>query len=211
MITVTGLYNNHGGSNYNAVVSVQDVTDESDIGNEPVTLQEVKDYLRLEGFVDVDASTADDLSDFDFDDDLIEDIIIPGARQLMEEKAGISLIPKTLEAILTNLCGMIEIPFGPVRSVTSLFDSETTEILAANYTVVGNHWKYLKHPCYKHLKITYEAGYLAGVGQWKLPAALKLDLLRLCAYMYENRGDDPAIEKFSSQIISKYSRNTPII
>lgn len=205
MVTVTGYYNNSGGSNYNAVVSVQDVTDESDIGNEPVTLQEVKDYLRLEGFVDVDASTADDLSNFNFDDDLIEDIIIPGSRQLIEEKAGISLIPKTLEAVLTNLCGMIEIPFGPVRSVTSLFDSETTEIVSDNYTIVGNHWKYLKNPCYKHLVITYEAGYVT------LPAALKLDLLRLCAYMYENRGDDASIQSFASQIASKYSRNTPII
>lgn len=205
MVTVTGSYWNYGSSNYNAVVSVQDVTDESDIGVEPVTLQEVKDYLRLEGFIDVDASTADDLSDFDFDNNLIEDIIIPGARQLIEEKAGLSLIPKTMEAVLTNLCGMIEIPFGPVRSMTSLFDSETTEILAANYTVVGNHWKYLKSPCQKNMVLTYEAGYVT------LPAALKLDLLRLCAYMYENRGDDPSIDKFSSQIASKYSRNTPII
>jgi hypothetical protein len=77
--------------------------------------------------------------------------------------------------------------------------------LAASYTIVGNKWKYLKDPCYKHLTITYEAGYVT------LPVALKLDLLRLCAYMYENRGDDPAIEKFSSQIAGKYSRNTPII
>lgn len=205
MITVIGYSGGYSNSNYNAVVSVQDVTDDSDVGNEPVTLQEVKDYLRLEGFVDTDESTADDLSDFDFDDDLIEDIIIPGARQKIEEQAGLSLIPKTMEAVLTNLCGMIEIPFGPVRSVTSLFDSETTEILSPSYTVVGNTWKFLKYPCQKEMVITYEAGYET------LPAALKLDLLRLCAYMYENRGDDPAIDKFSSQIASKYSRNTPII
>ena len=164
----------------------------------------MKDYLRLEGFVDVDESTADDLSDFDFDDRLIAEMI-KGSRELIEEKAGISLIRKTLEAVLTNLCGMIEIPFGPVVSVTSLFDSETTEILSTNYKVVGNHWKYLKYPCQKHLTITYEAGYE------NLPMAFKMDIMKLGAYMYKNRGDDPSIDKFSSQIASKYSRNTPII
>lgn len=190
--------------NYNAVVSVEDITDESDL-SEPVTLQEVKDYIRLEGFVDIDESTADELSDFDFDDDLIEGIIIPGARQLIEETAGISLIPKTLEAVITNLCGMIEIPYGPNVVVSELLDCEGVEIESDNYRVVGNKWKNLQWPCYKHMKITYEAGYTT------LPAALKLDLLRLCAYMYENRGDDPTIQKFASQISSKYSRNTGII
>ncbi len=205
MITIIGYSGPpYYGSNYNTVVSVDDVTDESGFFEEPVSIEEMKDYLRLEGFVDIDESTAEDLSNFDFDDRLLAETI-KGARQVMEEKAGISLIRKTLEAVLTNMCGMIEIPFGPVISVTSLFDSDTTEILAANYTVVGNKWKYLKYPAQKHLTITYEAGYE------KLPMALKLDLMRLVAYMYENRGDDPKIEAFSSQIASKYSRNTPII
>lgn len=204
MVSVTGsLYNS--GYNYNAVVSVENISDESDLGTEPVTLQEVKDYLRLEGFIDTDESTADSLSDFDFDDNLIENDIIPAARQMMEQVAGISMIPKTLEAVLTNMCGMIEIPFGPVRSIVSLYqDDGTTEVLAANYNLVGNTWKYLKDPTYKNMILRYEAGYIT------LPKALKLDLLRLIAYMYENRGEDQAIEKFGFQLASKYSRNTPI-
>lgn len=204
MVWLSGYTGYNSSYNYNAVVSVENISDGSDLGTEPVTLQEVKDYLRLEGFIDTDESTADSLSDFDFDDNLIEDDIIPAARQMIEQVAGISMIPKTLEAVITNLCGMIEIPYGPVTSVTTLLDDAGTAILAANYNLVGNTWKYLKDPCYKHLTITYEAGYVT------LPKALKLDLLRLIAYMYENRGEDQAIEKFGFQLASKYSRNTPI-
>ena len=191
--------------NYNAVISVEDITDES-TGDfeEPVSIEEVKDYLRLEGFIDIDESTADDLSDFDFDNRLLAEII-KASRQMIEETAGISILPKTLEAVITNGCGMIEIPFGPVREVTELLDCEGTEIESDNYRVVGNKWKNLQWPCYKNMKITYETGYE------KLPMGLKLDVMRLAAYMYENRGDDPTIQKFASQISSKYSRNTGIV
>lgn len=190
--------------NYNAVISVDDITDESGVFEEPVSLEELKDYLRLEGFVDIDESTADDLSDFDFDDRLLTEII-KTSRELIEETAGISILPKTLEAVITNLCGMIEIPYGPVTSVIELLDEDDEEITSDSYKVVGNKWKNLKYPCYKHMKITYETGYD------KLPMGLKLDVMRLAAYMYENRGDDPTIQKFAFQIASKYSRNTGII
>lgn len=186
--------------NFNAVLSVSNISDESDLGVEPVTLAEVKNYLRLEGFIDTDESTSDDLSDFEFDDILIEDVIMPGARQMMERMTGLSLIPKTLEAIITNLCSMIEIPQGPVREVTELSDEGGTEIVS--YTLIGN--KFLKSPTYANMTITYEAGYIT------LPAAIKLDLLRIIAYMYENRGDDASIDSFTAQIASKYSRNSPI-
>jgi hypothetical protein len=36
-------------------------------------------------------------------------------------------------------------------------------------------------------------------------------LMRLVIYMYEHRGDDSAIQSFSSQLISKYSRNAWIV
>jgi hypothetical protein len=203
MISVIGYTGGYSNSNYNAVVSVDDVTDDSDIGNEPVTLQEVKDYLRLEGFVDIDASTADDLSDFAFDDNLIEDIIIPGSRQLIEEKTGLDFIRKTREVVFNKLSGDMRISPGPIVSVTSLFDRDGVEIASTGYEINGD--DYISGIYGKYMKITYESGYVT------LPAALKLDLLRLCAYMYENRGDDPSIQSFASQIASKYSRNTPII
>lgn len=188
--------------NYNAIISVEDVSDESGVITEPVTLQEVKDYLRLDGYVDAEDSTSDDLSEFDFDDDLIEEMIT-ACRQLMEQKSGLSLVNHTWEAVITNLCGMIEIPYGPVISITSLLDCEGTEIESEYYKIIGNKWKYLAYPCNDNMTITYEAGYS------ELPKAIKLDLLRLVAYMYENRGD-MTVEGFASQLARAYSRKNPI-
>lgn len=190
--------------NFNAIISVNDVSNESGPIIEPVTLQEVKDYLRLDGYTDVNESTSDELSEFDFDDTLIEQMIT-ACRELMEQKSGLSLVPHTWEAVITNLCGMIELPYGPVISITSLFDSQTSEITSDRYKIIGNKWKYLAYPCYSNMIITYEAGYEV------LPKAIKLDLLRLVAYMYENRGDDPKIAAFASQLVRSYSRKTPIV
>lgn len=190
--------------NYNAIISVQDVTDESGVFEEPVSVDEMKDYLRLEGYVDLDESTSDDLSNFDFDDMLIAELIKAG-RQLMEEKAGISILPKTIEAVITNLCGMIELPYGPITSITTLLDCEGTEITSVSYRVIGNNRRYLAYPCYANMTITYETGFES------LPKGIKIDLMRLVAYMYENRGDDPSIAAFASQLVKSYSRKTPIV
>jgi uncharacterized phiE125 gp8 family phage protein len=190
--------------NYNAIISVSDVSDESGVITEPVTLQEMKDYMRTGGFVDVDESTSDNISGGTFDDDLITEMIT-ACRQLMEEKAGISIVSHTWEAVITNLCGMQEIPYGPVISITSLFDDEETEITSDNYKIVGNKWKYIKSPCYKNMVLTYTAGWDV------LPKSIKLDLMRLVAYMYENRGEDQSIAKFASQLVKSYSRKTPIV
>jgi hypothetical protein len=105
------------------------------------------------------------------------------------------------------MCGMQEIPFGPVGDIVSLFQEDgTTEIVTPNYTVVGNKWKFLKWPCYKNMILTYEAGY----GD-DLPNPIKVDIMRLCAYMYENRGEDTKIEEFAYYMSCRYSRNTGIV
>lgn len=188
--------------NYNAVISTEDVTEESGVFEEPVSLEEMKDYLRLDGYIDVNESTSDDLSSFDFDDRLLTDLI-RASRELIEEKAAITIVPKTREAVITNLCGMIEIPYGPVISITSLYDCEEAEITSDNYKVIGNKWKYLAYPCYSNMTITYEAG-------WEvLPRSIKIDIMRLVAYMYENRGEEE-VAKFASQLVKTYSRKTPI-
>lgn len=182
---------------YNAVLSVL----ESGLGAEPITGTELKNYLRLEGFTDSDESTSESLSDFDFDDSLITDIIT-AARQAMEKGTGISLVTKTIAAAITNLRGRIEIPYGPVGTISSLVDSDGDAIVTDDYTVVGNEWKFLVSPCYQDMVITYTAGYST------LPKAIKIDLLRLAGYMFINRGDDQGIQKFTSQLAKKYSRNT---
>lgn len=186
---------------YNAIISVEDISADSSPIVEPVTLQEVKDYLRLEGFIDTDESPSTVLSEFDFDDNLITDLI-KSSREIIEETAGLSLIRKTMQAVITNLCGMIEIPFGPIVSVTSLSDNQGNDIPSTSYTVVGNKWKFLQSPLLSNMIMVYEAGYTT------IPKPIKIDIIRLIAYMYENRGDDSSIKAFSSQLARSYSRKT---
>jgi hypothetical protein len=193
--------------NYNAVISVQDISDSSGEITEPVDLDEMKDYLRLNGFEDTEDSPATVTGTFTSDDILLTDMI-RAARELIEEKAGISIIAHEFEAVITNLCGRLEIPYGPIIGVTSLKDSSDT--LITSYTLVGNLWKYLKNPCQKEMTITYSAGY-GDVLTTPLPRAIKIDIMRLVAYLYENRGDDAKIETFAFQLASKYSRRTAIL
>jgi len=181
---------------YNEIYSIRDVTDESGGFEEPVSIDEMKDYLRLEGYVDDDESTADDLSDFDFDDLLISDLI-KASREQMEKISASTITRKTWEAVINNY-KMLELPRGPVGDIISLFNDQGVEI--TTYTIVGNDRKFLKSPNQCCMTITYEAGYD------DVPASLKIDIMRLCAYMYENRGDDASIQKFASQLALKYRR-----
>lgn len=192
--------------NYNAVISAINLSAESGEIALLVPLTEMKDYLRLQGFVDSDSSPSTDLGDFDFDDNLITDMIL-GAAELIEEKAGISLTPRTMQAVITNLCGMIEIPYGPVTSITSLYDSSAAEILSTSYTTVGNHWKFLKSPLQKDMTITYEAGYT------DLPRGIKIDIMDLVCAMYMNHETPGTIDIDDKcfKMVSKYSRRTAIL
>lgn len=180
--------------NYNEILNVKDITDESGVFEEPVSLEEMKDYLRLDGYVDADESTSDDLSSFDFDDRLLTDLI-RGGRELMEKVTGSDYIIKTREVLFTKLSGDMLIWPGPIISVTSLLDRNGDEIESTEYEIHGN---YIACICGSYLTITYESGYEI------LPRALKIDLMRLVAYMYENRGDDAGAAKYASQISGKY-------
>jgi uncharacterized phiE125 gp8 family phage protein len=188
---------------YNEIYSIRDVTDESGDFEEPVAIDEMKDYLRIEGYVDDDESTADDLSNFDFDDTLIADLI-KASREQIERISASTIVPKTLEAVINNF-RMIELPRGPIGDIVSLYDKDGVEITSSNYTIVGTDRKFLKSPTQCELTITYEAGYS------DLPASLKIDIMRLAAYMYENRGDDSSIQKFAAQLAGKYKREGWIV
>lgn len=181
--------------NYNAIINI---TETADNITEPITVQEVKDYLRLEGFTDTDESTSESLSDFDFDDTLIGEAIT-AVREMFEVKCSLSLVPKTLDVVLTNLKGMVQLPRGPVTLVTGIVNSEGDAIDTDLITVVGS--KYLKSPTYENMTVTYDVGYT------EVPKAIKLDLLRAAAYYYMNRGME-SVPVFVSQLASKYSRNT---
>ena len=162
---------------YNLLIDWEDQTSESGIV-EPLTVQEVKNYLRLEGFIDNSESLA---TDFDDDDTLIAELIT-SARLGLEEFTGLSFIPKTWEIEFDNYSGSFEIPFGPVNSVNSLTDSEGNAVAVGDYTMSINK-RVLKTPTWGELVLNYEAGYA------DLPARLKEAMYKEIAYRYINRGD----------------------
>jgi hypothetical protein len=190
---------------FNAILSVNDVTTESGSPELPVSVQAVKDYMRIEGFVDSDESTSESLSDFDLDDTLITQMIWT-AVELLERYTGTHLTAKTLEVYFTNMIGRQELP-GPVGEITELLDSNGNEITSGSYEVVGNVWKFLKCPKYEDMTITYEAGY-GNTGCPVLPEGLKLEIKRLVFYLYVNRGDDSGVQRYASQLAKPYSRKT---
>jgi hypothetical protein len=138
---------------------------------------------------------SDNTGDFDFDDTLIE-AMITAARQRLEIYTGCSLIPKTIETVVTNLCGMVSLPAGPVTGDVSGVDSEGVEIVADSIKLVGSKFPDLKEPLLEHMVLTYEAGYAT------LPKGLKQAIMAEVAYRYEHRGDETEDEGMCKTAVS---------
>ena len=189
--------------NYNLVHTVKDITDSSGDPTEPVSVAEVKSYMRLEGFQDVDES---DSTQFDDDDDLIETLIVT-ARKRLEKLYRISLVPKTLRAVITNLAGDIEIPDGPVNTITEIRDRYGN--LITTYTITGytddettyEDFISLECPNYEKMVVKYEAGYE------DVPDPLKVEIMRYVTWLYTYRGDQEKIEQYQFGA-GEYNRNS---
>ena len=159
---------------YNLIIDYTDTTGSP--ADEPLTVQEVKDYLRLEGFIDDSESSS---TEFDDDDTLITELI-QSTRERLELFTGLSFIPKSYEVELTNLAGYIALPFCPINDITSVEDVNGTTL---TYTTSNNLSK-LKTPVQANIIVTYDCGYAT------LPKALKEAMLKEIAYRYEHRGDE---------------------
>lgn len=179
---------------YNLLIDWEDQTNESGI-NEPVSVEEIKNYLRLEGFIDSSESIS---SDFNDDDALIAQLIT-SARERLELYTGLSFIPKTYEIEFTNLAGNFEIPFGPVNEVNGVWDAQGESISTDNYTL-SNSNRLFKYPNYEEMVMNYESGYIV------LPKGLKDAILKEVAYRYMNRGDEnvDGISREALVLASKY-------
>ena len=125
------MENTHCGPVYNSVLS----TSFSAEGAEPVTLQEAKDWCR----VDV------------ADDDALITSLITAARIMCENYANLSFINRTVTAKIKNGLGGFTAPYGPVISVTSAKDSD-------NYDIIGFDFD-CAYPC--KITVVYTAGYEA--------------------------------------------------
>lgn len=80
---------------------------------EPITLTEAKAHLNLDG-TDRDTELA---------------ALIAAARDAVESSLGLRLVEQTVDWVLDGFCGMLVVPLGPVRSVTSIkyFDTAGVE------------------------------------------------------------------------------------
>ena len=181
---------------YNLLIDWEDQTSESGIV-EPLTVAEVKNYLRLEGFIDDQESLS---TDFDDDNTLIADLIT-SARVRLEEYTGLSFVPKTWEIEFTNGAGNFVIPFGPVIDIIELKDSEGNTITSYKHSFTK---AILYEPMYEGMTMQYEAGYTT------LPKGLKEAMYKEVAYRYINRGDInvDGLSKEAMQMASIYKQPT---
>ena len=165
---------------------------------EPVTIQQLKDYMRLESW----SGETSESTEFNFDDDLIGELNT-SARQFIEQIANVSLIPHVYEVVLTNMGG-IELPRSPIDEVTSIVDSNGDTVDTDNIKVRGNNKKFLNAPTGYDLTVTYTTSALKD-------SRPLVDIKRIVAAMYDNRGMDiNEVVKELNLMIGSYSRKSPI-
>lgn len=162
---------------YNLIIDHIETTGSS--VEEPVTVQEAKDWMRLEGFIDDEASST---VDFDDDNDFIE-MLITSARKMIEKFTGLSIIQKDFQVELTNLAGNIKLPFGPVIEVDSVINSGDEDETEIDFTTSINKAK-LKTPCLADIVVSYSAGFT------EVPEWVNHAILTEVAYRYIHRGDE---------------------
>lgn len=150
---------------YNAVLDAQ--RSEEDI-TEPVSVSEIKSYLRI------------DLTD----DDVLLGILIKSARKSCEAFTNVSFIERTVVAEVMNMLGGQPLPYGPIGEISSFKNCNGEEVSTDNYKIEGLDFKMVKTYFDGPITVTYAAGYA------ELPEDLKLAVMCQVAWLYEHRGDE---------------------
>ena len=160
------------------------------VATEPVTLSEAKAWIKV-----ADSYT---------DDDTIITALITAARQMLEEYLTISIASKTYTIVLKNLLGDMELPYGPIVSVTSATDRDGETLTAdTDYILEGEEYKRL-------ITVTDYIKFVDVAGFTTVPEALKLAIKMQVGYMYEHRGDELdtlGMSKDALMVAKIYSRN----
>lgn len=141
---------------------------------EPWTLDEVKGWLTI---------------DFS-DDDTALTALIPQVRDAMEMFCNISMVSRTI-TLDGEFYRQFELPYGPVATITSVgytYDG-TTYTSDTGYRAIGpvNSYKQFVPSMTGMGRIVYTT---PNINQAQY-ASLRLDGLRLMAYCWQNRGDNP--------------------
>lgn len=137
---------------------------------EAITLAQAKHYLKMEGIND--------------DDDIITELITE-ARIWAEKFCAISILSKTVTAIL-QVKNRIELPYGPVIDISAVVikDRLGNIVVPGCTTIVGLDGGFPHIAGYGQFQVEYDAGYPI------VPADLIGAMLAYIAFAYEHRGDD---------------------
>lgn len=158
---------------------------------EPLTLTEVKLDRGVEHTLHDDLLTA----------------LIRSAREYVENYCSLSLITQTRELILDAFDTSLELPYGPVQSVTAIEYADTngitTTLAAADYTVNVNRYAAMIAPAWglyfpttrwqaNAVTVRYIAGYAPLTASptdytYNIPPGIKTAMKLLIGNWYENR------------------------
>lgn len=148
-----------------------DVQIKTDLVTEPVTVAEMRDYLNI---------------DFGSWDTLLA-TLITGARSKMERYTGCTFGTKTLVATFQKVADNIDIPYGPIQSIThvkSIDEAGVKSTLTAgtDYLVTGNNFKNIR---FYGINTPIEIEYVAGYNP--LPGDLKVAIMKQVGMDFEFR------------------------
>jgi uncharacterized phiE125 gp8 family phage protein len=168
--------------------------------NEPVSLAEAKNYLKLPS-----ASTSDDTILLD---------LIRSAREQCEQYCGRAFAPKTLTVLVSEPVGTeIELPYPPhteVSSVERVYTDDTDNLALTENTdyyvngltdyvlTVNKFWS--TSTVVTGYEIEYTCGYDA------IPAALKEAVLITLDYNYYNRGAAGVLPSYARELMRGYRK-----
>lgn len=145
--------------------------------------------------------------DHDLHDDLLT-ALITAAREYVEQHCEISIITQTREATADAFDTDLELPFGPVQSVTAVeyvaTDGTVTAIdsddyQADLYSMVGrvaaaynSYWPTDNQVAYNAVRVRYVAGFAPAAGsptdyRANVPQAIRAAMQLLIGNWYENR------------------------
>ena len=144
----------------------------SNIGSEPVTVDEVKNYLRI---------------DYTDDDSLISDLIT-GCRELAEEFTGLSLVVKTIELRTNDYDNEFALPF-PDHNELLAVEQDGSDILS-NCQTSGTNEIIIKLPAnYVSYSIDDNDLYVKYTTSGNCPKGIKLAILKNIHELFDNRRD----------------------
>lgn len=170
----------------------------------PVTLSEVKTWIKENYGTDA------------LEDGLISSLIA-SATEMLERYSGLSFITRTVTAHFETFEHKLELPYGPVSSLTSItrtYNGEDTVLASSDYSEEGGNFKKITFNNYFStsgqfdygLKIVYDCGYGEAAD---VPEAIKTAIKSQVTDMYFHRGDDmlSAVGVQAKMIIRPLSRN----